>query len=415
VLKLALEVKDNCLCLLYTYVGVAIGLHHEHTNIIEYQGTQMQREYYLELAKSGLHFPIGADLVLKEHSDHKAIHIDGKRLGKVIAQAAKRFKTPLAMPVMNLMLEKALMLRSMGGVAEADIPTWHFSSCPTEQQIADIRGALTSPLDPQLQANVDAVKYIAEHTNLLPVGMSIGPFSLMTKLIGDPIVPVYLAGKGFTAQNDPEVKKIETLLELSVEVILRSFRAQAQAGAKAFFIAEPAANSVYISPLQMMQGSDIFERVAIKYLRRIKDEMDKAGIDLIFHCCGELTNDMIKAFTSLRPAILSLGCSRKLWEDADIVPKDIVLYGNLPSKRFFSDDSITVADVRRMALEYIAMMKVAGHPYILGTECDVLSVPGCEKILMEKAMAIVHCLKNGERQSPNIHIPAEQDDAKASA
>jgi uroporphyrinogen-III decarboxylase len=354
----------------------------------------MQREYYLELAKSKLHFPIGADLVLKEYPDHEAIHRDGKRLGKVIAQAAKRFKTPLAMPVMNLMLEKALMLRSMGGIAETDIPTWHFIQCPTDEQIASIRSALTGPLDPQLQANVDAVKYIAEHTDLLPVGMSIGPFSLMTKLVGDPIVPVYLAGKGFTAQDDPEVQKIETLLELSVEVILRSFHAQAQAGAKAFFIAEPAANSVYISPLQMMQGSDIFERVAIKYLRLIKDEMDKAGIDLIFHCCGELTNDMIMAFTSLRPMILSLGSSRKLWEDANIIPKDIVLYGNLPSKNFFSDELITVAEVRHMALEYIAKMKIANHPYILGTECDILSVPGCEKIKHNAPPCVIRVYKN---------------------
>jgi uroporphyrinogen-III decarboxylase len=244
-------------------------------------------------------------------------------------------------------------------------------------------------MDPRLKANVDAISFVAKNTDLVPVGMSIGPFSLMTKLLSDPITPVYMAGMGLTAENDPEVKTIETLMELAVEVILCSLKAQALAGAKAFFIAEPAANKVYISPKQMADGSDIFERIVLKYLRQIKSELDIAGIDLIFHCCGELTEEMLKGFTSLKPAMLSLGSSRKLWEDAAIVPKDIVLYGNLPSKKFFSDDSITLAQVRRNALELHEKMKTTGHPFILGTECDVLSVDGCKKTIMSKAMAIV--------------------------
>jgi uroporphyrinogen-III decarboxylase len=348
----------------------------------------MQREYYLKLAETGLRFPVGADLVLKEHPDHEAILRDGARLGQVIAAAATRFRTPLAMPVMDLMLEKALLLRPLG-IPEADIPTWHFTACPTAEQLARIRQGIQGPLDPRLQANVDAVRYVAQHTDLLPVGMSIGPFSLMTKLLGEPITPVYLAGMGVSAEEDPDVRTVETLLDLSVEIILRSFHAHAAAGAKAFFIAEPAANKVYVSQNQMAAGSDVFERMVLKYMRRVKAAMDAAGVDLIFHCCGELVDDMVRGFASLRPVIMSLGCSRRLWDDAALVPKDIVLYGNLPSKKFYSDDLITVADIKRLSGEYLAKMRAVGHPYILGTECDVLSVKGCETTLMAKAMAIV--------------------------
>ena len=364
----------------------------------------MDRQYYLELAGSGISFPIGADLVLKEYADHEEILRDGKRLGQVIAEAARRFNTPLAMPVMDLVLEKAMMLRALGGIAEADIPTWHFSACPTDQQIANIRKGIQAPLNARLQANVDAVRYIAENTDLVPVGMSIGPFSLMTKLIADPITPVYMAGMGLASEDDPDVKMIETIMDLAVETILRSFNAQAQAGAKAFFIAEPAANLVYISPIQMAQGSNVFDRLVLKYLRRIKDAMDQAGVDLFFHCCGELTNEMILGFTQLRPVLLSLGSSRKLWEDAQIVPKDIILYGNLPSKKFFSDEMISLCDVRRTAVESLARMKAAGHPYILGTECDVLCVPGHQKTLMAKAMAIVDCCSS-RHTTQNIPFP----------
>ena len=73
---------------------------------------------------------------------------------------------------------------------------------------------------------MESVGYIAHHTDLIPVGMGIGPFSLMTKLLSDPITPIYLAGSGVTADDDPDVKAVEAALELSLSVVLRSFSAQ---------------------------------------------------------------------------------------------------------------------------------------------------------------------------------------------
>jgi len=35
--------------------------------------------------------------------------------------------------------------------------------------------------------------------------MAIGPFSLMTKLMADPIVPIAMAGMGVTGAEDPGV------------------------------------------------------------------------------------------------------------------------------------------------------------------------------------------------------------------
>ncbi|MCS6950859.1 MAG: hypothetical protein NZ520_10405, partial [bacterium] len=92
-----------------------------------------------------------------------------------------------------------------------------------------------------------------------------------------PIAPIYLAGMGVTGEEDPEVKMVETTLELSMMVILRSMQAQIEAGARAMFIAEPAANRVYISPKQIEQGSDVFERMVMRYLRRVKDFLHEHG------------------------------------------------------------------------------------------------------------------------------------------
>jgi uroporphyrinogen-III decarboxylase len=213
----------------------------------------------------------------------------------------------------------------------------------------------------------------------------------MTKLLADPIPPVYLAGSGLTAEDDQEVGMVEALLDLSLQTVLRSVTAQAEAGAKAVFIAEPAANVVYVSPRQLEAGSDIFERYVIRLNSEVKARLDAAAADLVFHCCGELTDDMVRGFCRLDPVILSLGASRRLWEDARIVPDHIVLFGNLPSKHFYSQE-LTRGDVARMTCDLLARMRETGHAFILGSECDVLSVPGYERAIREKVDTFVRCV-----------------------
>ena len=81
---------------------------------------------------------------------------------------------------------------------------------------------------------------------------------------------------------------------------------------------------------------------------------------------------MVEAFAQrLHPVVLSLGSSRKLWEDARLIPKDVVLYGNLPSKSFYSDGAMPVKEIVRRTSDLIARMRKSGHPHIAGTECDV--------------------------------------------
>jgi hypothetical protein len=93
---------------------------------------------------------------------------------------------------------------------------------------------------------------------------------------------------------------------------------------------------------------------------------------------------MLRKLCKLDPAILSLGSSRNLWEDAPIIPDDIVLFGNLPTKKFFMDNEITADKVEEMTRELLQKMADSGHPFILGSECDVLCVPGYEDTINRK-------------------------------
>jgi uroporphyrinogen-III decarboxylase len=353
-------------------------------------GDFLQRQFYLDLAAAGLRMPIGADLVLREQPDPESILTDPERLGKVIEETARRFRTPLAFPLMDLRLEKADLLESFG-VPEDAIDTFHFDRPPSEDALEAVRCGASRPFAARIQAAHGALRYIARRAELLPIGMLIGPFSLMTKLLADPIPAVALAGGGVSGAEDASVLMAERCLELALHTVERSALAQINAGAKAFLLCEPAANKVYISPRQMRAGSGVFERFVMEPNRRLAALMAARGADLIFHDCGELTTGMVQHFaTDLRPSILSLGSSRRLWEDAAVVPNDIVLFGNLPTRTFYSDSVMPVEEVARQTSELCAQMSACGHPHILGSECDVLCVPGAEATIRRKVMAMLN-------------------------
>jgi uroporphyrinogen-III decarboxylase len=341
----------------------------------------MNRQFYLKLAADGLRMPIGTHLVLHGHADAKAIELDGRRLGAVVLETAERFDTPLAVPLMDLTLEKEALLLACG-VPAAEIESHHFTVAPPAPR--------EIPLTPRMRASCEAISHVAARPGFVATGMSIGPFSLTTKLISDPITPVYLAGTGLSAHADPEVALLEELLALSELVIDRYLQAQIEAGVRAVIICEPAANQVYFSPKQLATNPALFERFVMEPMQRLAHQLAAAGVDLIFHDCGELTTDMVRRFATLGAVMLSFGSSRRLWEDAALVPKDTVLYGNLPTKSF-SAAALTTGEVARLAQELIEKMRAAGHPFILGSECDVLSVPGKEAEIMAKVDAFMRC------------------------
>ncbi|MFZ2655204.1 MAG: uroporphyrinogen decarboxylase family protein [Victivallales bacterium] len=350
----------------------------------------MNREFYLDLAKSGAAFPIGTDLIVHEKNDPKKVMLDGVLLGKVVEEASRRYNAPLAFPLMDLKLEKALLLDILG-VSQDKVETYHFETCPTDEMIGKVKKELLSRSLPRIDATCGAVKYIADNTDLIPVGMCIGTFSLMTKLLSDPITAVYMLGMGIQPDEEETVGTVKKSLDLACMVVKRCITMQIEAGAKAIIMCEPAANKIYISPTQIEEGSDVFDRCVMDYAFEIKDLLNKHKVDLILHDCGELTDYMIERFVKLDPAMLSLGSSRKLWDDARIVPKSTVLYGNLPSKHFYSDEKITKAQVIEKSLELVRKMKEVGHPFILGSECDVLSVPESLGTINEKVSALVNC------------------------
>lgn len=340
---------------------------------------------YQALAAQRLAMPIGTDLLLHEHADAEAVRVDGARLGPVIVEAARRYRTPLAFPLMDLQIEKELMLKTLG-IDAAEIATYHFDedtgleAAQRERLFAELEGG---ELTAKMRGALGAIEHVAgQGGDLVPMGMSIGPFSLLTKLLGDPITGIYMAAQA--EPGDDEYEAVHGLLDAATRVISYWIRLQAAAGAKAVCLCEPAANTIYLSPNQLAADPGIFQRMVIDYNRRLRGLMADLGVDLIFHNCGELQPTMVRSFEALEPVIFSMGHPTKLWEAAACLPKSIVLFGNLPSKQFYSDGEYPVERLRAEAGEVRERMAELGHPYILGTECDVLAVRGAETVLRRK-------------------------------
>ena len=345
--------------------------------------------------------PIGADLVLHEENDPERVRNDGRALGRVIERAARRWKTPLAVPLMDLRLEKIDLL-ALAGVSAANAETFHFEAPLDEDALPALCGEDRQPGCAGSRARDEALDYIRALPDLVPVGMAIGPFSLATRLLADPITLTAIAGAGVTAEESDDVRLLNQCLRMAEAAVRRSARSQIGHGARAIMICEPAACIAFISPRQLKAGSDIFERAVMEPNLRLKALMEEAGCDLIFHDCGELIGPMVEAFARrLHPVLLSLGSSRKLWEDARLVPRDVVLYGNLPTKSFYSDSAMPVAEVVRRTAELIQRMKACGHPYIVGSECDVLFVPEAREAIWKKVDAMVECAAGVDTVSRN--------------
>jgi uroporphyrinogen-III decarboxylase len=348
----------------------------------------MDRQFYLDLAQRAISMPIGTDLVMHEEAEPEKVRNNGAALGQVIVRAARRWGTPLAVPLMDLRLEKIDML-SILGVSAHEAESFHFKKPLSENEFAALMGAQTTPLCAGSKARDEALGLVATEADLVPVGMAIGPFSLTTRLMDDPISAAAMAGGGVEPGESEDVKLLLQCLKISEAAVLRSVQSQIAHGARAIMVCEPTASTAFISPRQLRAGSNLFERMVMEPNLRIKAAMEAAECDLIFHDCGELIDAMVEAFAHrLHPVVLSLGSSRKLWEDARLVPEDVVLFGNLPTKSFYSDGAMPVEEVIRRTDELLAQMKACGHAHILGSECDVLYVPEAREAILLKVEAM---------------------------
>ena len=151
-------------------------------------------------------------------------------------------------------------------------------------------------------------------------------------------------------------------------------------------VANPSAQKQFLPPSM----PELFEELVVVPNREVREHLDSKDADMFLHNCGFLCPEFVRALGyGVHPAVLSLGSSEKLWEAAANVPKDVVLYGNVPSRLFAHSTEFTEESVREWMSKVAREMKAIDHPWIGGTECDVLSCPGCDGRITNMLAAIM--------------------------
>ena len=185
------------------------------------------------------------------------------------------------------------------------------------------------------------------------------PFLASGAVDGVPVACV--CGPFSTARTaDAEAPWPERLREAENSVA-DSIRSLAAAGTPAIVIQEPELN------LRTLPRP--FESVVLEPYARLREVFREAGVDALLQVTGVLTRDHVSGLArALHPAVLSLGPSRRLCEDAALVPKDIVLHGNLAASLFTGSLHDLTRRVERLRRE----MRASGHPHLLGTDGSAL-------------------------------------------
>jgi len=232
-------------------------------------GLDMDKSFYIDLARNGRRLPIITHMVLHEKEDPDSILLDGERLAAVMLEAAERFNNPMALPVMDLTLEKDILLQTMGVPADATA-AFHFDNVPNPEQCAKVTTDIDVTTHPRIRANCEALSILRDGGKVVPVGMSIGPFSLLTKLVKDPISAIFMAGTGVAPEDDNDVAMIHAVLGLAESIVHANCAAQINAGARAIFLCEPAANRVYFSPRQIRAGATVYNGFVTQPNLRLK-------------------------------------------------------------------------------------------------------------------------------------------------
>jgi len=197
---------------------------------------------------------------------------------------------------------------------------------------------------------IRAVGYASKEITDRPVfAGSIGPFSLAGRLLDMTEIMIL-------SMTEPEIvaKTVDKCAAFIAEYIL-AFK---KAGANGVVMAEPAAG--LLSPA-------LNDQFSVPYVRRILEAVQDEDFAVVYHNCGN-TIPLIGGILSAGVKILHLGNAIKLDEMLPLVPKDVMVCGNVDPASEFRNG--TPESVRRATMSVLE--KCSGYPnFVISSGCDI--------------------------------------------
>lgn len=180
------------------------------------------------------------------------------------------------------------------------------------------------------------------------------------------IGPVTLAGLLCGAEQmamdsvlDPD--KLEVLCSFATSVIQDYSRALINAGADLLCILEPTG---------VILGPEQFERFSTKYVRHIIENYKYAGVDTIYHICGNSMH-LVEAMAASGVAALSLDSPEAgidLRRAAELAGENVVVIGNVNPTAVMKDGA--AEDVRNACRKLLEDMREYPN-FLMSTGCDL--------------------------------------------
>ena len=187
----------------------------------------------------------------------------------------------------------------------------------------------------------------------------IGPYSLAGRLMGMTEIMI-------NCYEEPEM--VHTTLEKTTEFLISYIQAYKQIGAHGVVVAEPAAG--LLSPTLMSEVSG-------KYMKKIINAIQDDQFAVIYHNCGNSTNQMVQELYEVGAVGYHFGDAVPMQEMMEKFPPDVLVMGNIsPAKTFRAG---TPELVRKETLEL--MDRCCSHAnFIISSGCDIPPATSWENI-----------------------------------
>lgn len=191
----------------------------------------------------------------------------------------------------------------------------------------------------------------------LPDGVLVGAY-----ITGPVTLAGLLGGAEQVAMDsviDPD--KLDVLCRFSTNIIQEYARALINAGADMLCVLEPTA--VILGPKQ-------FVRFSVNYVRHIVESYKYAGVDTIYHICGN-TMHLIEAMAESGVAALSLDSPETgvdMVKAAQKAGEEVIIMGNVNPTAVMMDGSIE--DVRQACTKLLEDMRDVPN-FLPSTGCDL--------------------------------------------
>ena len=177
-----------------------------------------------------------------------------------------------------------------------------------------------------------------------------GPFSMAGRLmdVNEVLLMTY---------EEPEL--VHTVLEKCTQFLLKYIKAMKDLGANGVIMAEPLAG---------LMSANAMQEFSSDYVRRIVDELQDRDFIFVYHNCSNAIEKKADAIVTTGARMYHFGEGADMWKLLHILPKDVIVMGNIsPSAVFLCDSTDKMAKDTQNLLRKCMIFE----NFMISSGCDI--------------------------------------------